>query len=80
MTVELPSGTTLLIYSDGVTDTMNERRECFGMQRLSDLLGVLGNQTAERICRRIDEAALDFSIGSEPFDDFTLLAVRSLRT
>lgn len=77
--VDLPPGTTLLIYSDGVTDTMNAQNECFGAQRLIDLLGVLGEQSAEKVCRRIDEAALDFSTGTEPFDDFTLLVLRSLK-
>lgn len=76
--VEMPPGSTLLIYSDGVTDTMNAQNECYGTQRLLDLMGVLGDQSAEQICRRIDEAALDFSSGTEPFDDFTLLVLRSL--
>lgn len=76
--VDVPSGSTLLIYSDGVTDTMNTQHECYGTQRLLDLMDVLGDQTAEQICRRIDEAALDFSSGTEPFDDFTLLVLRSL--
>ncbi len=77
-TIELAPGVTLLMYSDGVTDTMNVRNECFGHQRLSDLLGVLGKQPAEKICRRIDEAALDYSNGVDPFDDFTLLVLRAL--
>ncbi|MCE5230973.1 SpoIIE family protein phosphatase [bacterium] len=76
--VDLPPGTMLLIYSDGVTDTMNGQNECFGTQRLIDMFGLLGNQSAEQICRRIDEAALDFSSGTEPFDDFTLLVTKSL--
>jgi sigma-B regulation protein RsbU (phosphoserine phosphatase) len=76
--IELPPDSVLLMYSDGVTDTMNEHNECYGVQRLADLLATLRNQPAENICRRIDESALDFSKGAEPFDDFTLLALRSL--
>jgi len=36
--VELTPGALLTMYSDGVTDTMNEAQELFGIQRLIDTL------------------------------------------
>ena len=75
-TVELTPGALLTMYSDGVTDTMNEAQELFGIQRLIDALITRGEESAEAICRRLDALAGAFRKNAEPFDDFTLLVVK----
>lgn len=77
--VTLPLGSTLIMYSDGVTDMMNPQRDMFGMHRLMDLLTAIQPLQVDMICQKMEEAALDFRSGAEPFDDFTFLALKSLK-
>jgi serine phosphatase RsbU (regulator of sigma subunit) len=74
--VELTPGALLTMYSDGVTDTMNEEQELFGLQRLIDTLITSVEESAEGICCRLDELAGAFRKNAEPFDDFTLLVLK----
>lgn len=74
----LEPGSILVMYSDGVTDMMNGRREMFGIQRLTDLLVTADRLSAHHLCIKIEQAAQTFRQGAEPFDDFTLLALKSI--
>ena len=75
--VALEPGSLLALYSDGVTDLANERQEIFGQGRLIDLLRQNQHQSVEQITRIIQDRTNSFSGSTEPFDDFTLLLVRS---
>ena len=74
--VALEDGAALLMYSDGVTDTMNEAHELFGLQRLTDFLATAGGMTAEAICKGLEHEAAVYRGGEAPFDDLTLLALK----
>lgn len=62
-TVTLESGSTLVAYTDGVTDARDEGGGRFGLGRLCDVLAELGSRSAaeivEGITRRLDEFQTD---------------------
>jgi serine phosphatase RsbU (regulator of sigma subunit) len=65
---------TLLIYTDGVIDTLGEH-ERFGLRRLKEWLGGHADQPPEALLRGL-EAELDrFQVGA-PADDTAALALR----
>lgn len=70
-TIALEPGDQLVLYTDGVTDTVG-RSERFGEQRLTDALsGVTGATDA---VQRIDQVLRDFANGPQA-DDTAVLAV-----
>jgi len=77
--LSLEPGDTLFLYTDGVTEAMNGRKELFGEKRLKAVLSRLQDQEPEAICRGVLEEIAHFVGQSEPSDDITMLALR-LRT
>ena len=72
----LAAGETLLLYTDGVTESVDKDGREFGDERLAATLGDLGGLRSEAVCRSVMAAVADFSRGVDPFDDITCLAVR----
>lgn len=72
----LEPGDTLFLYTDGVTEAMNGRKELFGEKRLKAALSRLQDQEPEAICRGIMEDLAHFVGQSEPSDDITMLALQ----
>lgn len=74
--VELDHGTSLLIYSDGVTEAQNERGEFFGEQKLLDLLPKLMDLTNEQMGERL-VTEVDMFVGdAKAHDDLSIVLVR----
>ncbi|MFB3133445.1 MAG: PP2C family protein-serine/threonine phosphatase, partial [Rhodothermales bacterium] len=71
-------GDVLLIYSDGLTETMNPARELFGEKRLAALLKKYGTQSAQTLIDRIVEEAKLYAGTASPHDDLTLLVMKRL--
>jgi sigma-B regulation protein RsbU (phosphoserine phosphatase) len=67
----------LLVYSDGVTDALNNHEEAFGRERLTELLIGEHSQSA-RVLQRIEERLQQYVGGAVQFDDITALAVKRL--
>jgi serine phosphatase RsbU (regulator of sigma subunit) len=72
-TVTAQPGDTLLLYTDGVTDTPGEG-DRFGHERLAALLDAAPQQPAE-IVERIEDALRDFQAGTT-VDDRAMLVLR----
>ena len=66
----------LLMYTDGVTEAINDQDEEFGEERLRRLLQGAPDHTAEEMVRLIDAAVQSFTGEGPRFDDLTLVAVR----
>ncbi len=71
--LELEPGDTLLLYTDGVTDTPGADSR-FGHERLIDLMGAEGSEP-ERVLERIERALGEFQAGSA-VDDRAMLVLR----
>lgn len=74
--VHLEVGDTLVLYTDGVTEAINQQEEQFGEERLKDLLCGIKGEELEPLCRSLLDRLSDFTAGQPQFDDLTLVLVR----
>lgn len=75
----LLSGESLFLYTDGLTEAMNESHELFGLTRVEKgLLECIGKEThtSEKLIRTLTNRMNGFVDGAEQSDDLTLLAVQ----
>lgn len=79
-TVKLETGDTLLLYTDGVTEAVNGKREFFGTQRLEAALEAFRAAHGEDAVAFLYDAVRGFADGAEPFDDLTMLTLTARRT
>ena len=75
-TTLLSSGDTVLLYTDGVTETLNIDNEMFGEARLVELVRERQDASADDICTAIYNAVLNFQGEANPFDDLTLMVLK----
>jgi len=69
-------GEVLLIFSDGITEAMNEKEEEFGVERLITILKVNSNLSSEDIVDNIISEVRSHSSKVEQSDDITLIVVK----
>lgn len=69
----LGAGETCLLYSDGVSEAMDEERRLFGEDRVEKLLAAHGADTPEEILRRVFEAIEAHRGTAAQSDDITML-------
>lgn len=74
--VELGPGDVLVIYSDGVTESLNEEGEEFGESRLVEIVQRNRGRTPAGLRDRIDEALAKFGGKAKTVDDLTLVIVK----
>lgn len=72
----LGPGDTLVFYTDGVTDQRDPEGSEFGEERFYDLLKSLSHGTATEIKGGIIRASAEFSQGTDPVDDTTVLILK----
>lgn len=76
--ITLPIGSTLLLYTDGMTDCRDPRGESFGLNRIKTTLSGLSNVTAQQVCDNLLETLVKYQNGSKQDDDVTLVAIRAV--
>ena len=74
--VEFQPGDALVIYSDGITESINEREEEFDEERLIEVVKKNLSRSASGIRDRIDEALSRFVGTTAPVDDMTLMIIK----
>ena len=67
-------GDLLYLYTDGVTDALNQNEESFGEERLTEKI-VAAKSDPEKVCEEIRKAVEDFAGEKEQFDDMTMLSL-----
>ncbi|GJL78646.1 MAG: hypothetical protein NPINA01_16350 [Nitrospinaceae bacterium] len=75
--VQLRKGNTVLLYTDGATETFNEQKESFGLKRLYQVLAKNVSSPRELI-KKTQESIKKFTHRATPQDDLTLLAIKVL--
>jgi hypothetical protein len=70
------SGDVILLYTDGITETMNLQQEEFETERLVEVIRRFGPEGPEVLVSRIMEIIRHFRGPRPPADDATLLALR----
>jgi sigma-B regulation protein RsbU (phosphoserine phosphatase) len=76
-TVTLTPGSTLLLYTDGMTDCRNPGGEPFGLDGIKELLSGYVDLSAQEICDRMLQTLKDYQNGAKQDDDVTLVAVHA---
>ena len=80
--ITLRPGESIVLYTDGVTEAMNRRREEYGEDRLIDLLCRLPSPGpgAEEIYRRVVDDVQRFVDGEKRSDDITVICLERSET
>ncbi len=74
--IELKSGEALVIYSDGVTEAVNEKDEEFGMERLIEVIRKNLKASASGLRDKVESALSSFTQTTPANDDITLVIVK----
>jgi len=75
-TVIINPGDVLVIYSDGITDSVNEKDEEFGESRLIDVVRRYRSRTASQLRDRVEGAIEEFIGTCSPIDDTTIVIIK----
>jgi serine phosphatase RsbU (regulator of sigma subunit) len=79
--LDLSKGGAIIVYTDGVTDALNSQGEEFDEGRLITCCNSLpGGVGAEAIGRSISKTVVEWTAGSEQFDDTTVLVLSVARS
>ena len=74
--LQMESGDTLVMYTDGVTEASNPAREMFGLDRFRSTLSSLAGKDCRQIVETVRAGISDFAVGAEQHDDITMLVLR----
>lgn len=72
----LAPGDMLILYTDGITEAFNPKREIFGDERLLKCLDGEPTKTSEQTIAGLLEAVRKYTAGEPQSDDITTIAVR----
>lgn len=75
-TLQMAPGDLICVYTDGVTEAVNEGEEEFGLDRLARLLARFGGGGCRELCDRVLAEVADFAREMPQYDDQTLVIVR----
>ena len=74
--VHLNHGDVLILYTDGITEAMNDKGEQFGADRLKELISNTERGSSEALSNSIMASVRTFAIKKEFADDATIVVVR----
>lgn len=74
--MSLDEGDIFFMYTDGLVEAMNAKREQYGYDRLVSKLMMFSSYTCSRIIEEIMEDVKDFTKGCPFEDDITILAIK----
>ena len=77
--IHLPTGGTLLLYSDGVNETMDARGAEFGLDRIHGSMTANPTHPAQEICRQLWQDVQAHGGDLPQQDDFTTVVVKRSR-
>ncbi len=73
--VQLQPGSTLLLFTDGMTDCRNPEGESFGLERIKSTLSGLAGMSAQQVCDRLLDMLKTYEGSAPQDDDLTLAAI-----
>jgi len=75
-TIQLSEDDILLLYTDGITEAMNARRDLFGEERLLKTIREFGHLRVKPFVEKIKDEILAFTEGEPQSDDITLVTIK----
>jgi sigma-B regulation protein RsbU (phosphoserine phosphatase) len=76
--IELLPGDSLLLYTDGAVDAQSEGGDFYGLQRLAEAMDQNRLLSAAGMVEAIGASVARFTAGTQPFDDITIVAIKSV--
>lgn len=77
-TCTVPRGASLVLYTDGVTDSESTDGDSFGSDRLKGVLEAHADKSAKTLCTQVLEEISNFSKEGESLDDMSLIILKRL--
>lgn len=74
--IKLGSGDSLLFYTDGITETMNDKSEEYGEQRLQEIFGQIRTVSSQGVIDKIKADLAIFQATDALQDDRTMVALK----
>ena len=75
--LQLPSNSMLVMFTDGMTDCRNPKGVPFGLDRIKLTLAGLSVATAQAACDQLFDTLMYYQSGAKQDDDVTLLAIHA---
>ncbi len=75
--IEVPENSTMLLYTDGVSEAENETEEQFGDDRIDKLLLEAAAEPADKICEKFLEELNIFKGKADQADDITIVVAKT---
>lgn len=75
-TIRLENGEMFFLYTDGLTEAENSRKELFGDGRMLDVLKDAASGSVKECIERMEAAVAAFAGGVDQSDDLTMLGIR----
>ncbi len=77
--IKISPGDLLFLYTDGVTEAINEKNELYGEERLLNVLNGLEEvPSSKELIRKVQESLNAYMGKAEQFDDITMLSLKYL--
>ena len=73
--IRMLPGSSLFLFTDGVTEATNGNSELYGTRRLLDALNVEPEASPEKILENVQKDVVGFVGGAEQFDDITMMCL-----
>ncbi|HOE15794.1 MAG TPA: SpoIIE family protein phosphatase [Syntrophorhabdaceae bacterium] len=73
--IALGEGDSLFLYTDGVTEAMNERNDLFSEERLQKELSEFQDRTVERVVSGVMQKIVEFTGSTPQSDDITMMMI-----
>ena len=73
--LEIEEGSSIYLYTDGVTEATNVSDELFGEEKLIDTLSEAGTSNVRYLCKYVKAKVDEFAGEAPQFDDISMLAV-----
>jgi phosphoserine phosphatase RsbU/P len=77
--VKLDPGSTLVLFTDGMTDCRNPQGVAFGLERIKTTISGMAGLPAQEICDRLFNTLMSYQNGAGQDDDVTLVAIHRAR-
>lgn len=78
-TVMLEPDSTLVLFTDGMTDCRDPNGVSFGLERIKTILSRLVGLSAQQVCDKLFDTLMEYQKGAKQDDDVTLVAIHAAR-
>ena len=77
--IPLQAGDVMVVYTDGITEAIDENGVAFGIERLSEVLRTSHDKCSREIREAVMERLHEYTAGLQSLDDMSLLVIKPAR-